>query len=801
MANVVTLLICFSIASFFISSNAGRRLLDSESVSTNGASNFTIVCDPSRYAKLGMKMSAFGFCDSNLTYDGRAKDLVDRMTLAEKVQQLGNKALGVPRLGLPKYEWWSEALHGVSNVGPGTYFDELIPGATSFPPVILTAAAFNESLWKEIGQVVSTEARAMYNLGRAGLTYWSPNINVVRDPRWGRATETPGEDPYVVGVYATNYVRGLQDVEGTENFADLNSRPLKVSSCCKHYAAYDVDNWLGVDRYHFDAQVTEQDMSETFLKPFEMCVKDGDVSSVMCSYNKINGIPACADPKLLKDTIRGEWDLHGYIVSDCDSLEVMVNGHKWLGDTGVEASAQALKAGLDLDCGVYYSNFTETAVKQGKVKIQEIDRSLKQLYAVLMRLGFFDGNPIYNSLGKKDVCSHEHIELAREAAKEGIVLLKNANETLPFNSNKIKKLAVVGPHANATTAMIGNYAGIPCKFVSPLDAFSNYGEVRYEMGCDGVKCVNESLIFPAMQAAKEADVTIIFAGLDLSVEAESLDRTDLLLPGYQTQFINQVAQVSKGPAILVLMSAGGVDISFAKKNDNIKAILWAGYPGEQGGRAIADVVFGNYNPGGRLPLTWYPADYVDMLPLTSMPLRPVDSLGYPGRTYKFYNGSTVYPFGYGLSYTQFNYTILSATRSLDIKLDKSQHCRDLDYKEGEYKPPCSSVLIDDLDCQYDFEFEVEVQNVGKRDGSEVIMVYSKPPSGIASTHAKQVIGFQRVFVKAGMTEKVKFVFNVYKSLGIVDYTAYNLLPSGGHTISLGDDVVTFPLHVNLLGNL
>ncbi|KAK9936730.1 hypothetical protein M0R45_013558 [Rubus argutus] len=300
-----------------------------------------------------------------------------------------------------------------------------------------------------------------------------------------------------------------------------------------------------------------------------------------------------------------------------------------------------------------------------------------------------------------------------------------------------------------------------------------------------------------MQAAKEADVTIILAGLDLSVEAESKDRVDLLLPGYQTQFINQVAQVSKGPAILVIMSAGGVDISFAKKNNNIKAIMWAGFPGEQGGRAIADVVFGHYNPGGRLPLTWYPADYVDMLPLTSMPLRPIDSLGYPGRTYKFYNGSTVYPFGYGLSYTKFNYNIPSAKRYLDIKLEKSQHCRDLEYKEGEYRPSCPSVLIDDLQCKHDFEFEVEVQNVGRRDGSEVIMVYSKPPHGIASTHAKQVIGFKRVFVKAGQTEKVSFVFNACKSLGIVDYTAYNLLPSGKHTILIGANVVSFPLQLNL----
>ncbi|KAF8392686.1 hypothetical protein HHK36_023035 [Tetracentron sinense] len=517
-------------------------------------SNFTYVCDPSRFDDLGLDITTVSYCDTSLPFIVRAKDLVDQMTLSEKVRQIGDLAYGVPRIGLPKYEWWSEALHGVSDVGPGTHFDELIPGATSFPTVILTTASFNESLWKNIGQVVSTEARAMYNLGRARLTYWSPNINVVRDPRWGRITETP-----------------------------------------------------------------------------------------------------------------------------------------------------------------------ENAVMQGKVRENEIDKSLNYLYVMLMRLGFFDGSPSFISLGKENVCSDEHIELAIEAAREGIVLLKNDNDTLPLSSNNFKNLAVIGPHANATKVMVGNYAGIPCQYSSPLDAFSAIANVTYEIGCD-VMCKNETLIFPAMQVAKNADATILFVGLDLSVEAESLDRVDLLLPGYQTQLINQVAAVAKGPLILVIMSTGGVDISFAKNNPNIKAILWVGYPGEEGGRAISDIVFGKYNPGGRLPLTWHKADYVDQLPMTSMPLRPVEESGYPGRTYKFFNGSTVYPFGYGLSYTKFNYQITTSQRSLDIKLDKYQHCRDLTFEDGAYRPSCPAVLVDDMSCNDEFEFEVAVQNVGSKDGNEVVMV-------------------------------------------------------------------------------
>ncbi|KAJ4952370.1 hypothetical protein NE237_029202 [Protea cynaroides] len=761
---------------------------------------FSYVCDPSRFEANGLAVSNFAFCDKSLSYSVRAKDLIDRMTLSEKTRQLGDHAYGVPRIGLPKYEWWSEALHGVSNTGPGVHFDEAVPSATNFPAVILMAASFNQSLWKTAGQIVSTEARAMYNLGRAGLTYWSPTINVVRDPRWGRITETPGEDPFVVGTYAVNYVRGLQDIEGEETPKDLFSRPLKVSACCKHYTAYDVDHWLGVDREYFDAKVSQQDIVETFSRPFEMCVRDGDASSVMCSYNRVNGIPTCADPKLLKDTIRGEWNLHGYIVSDCDSIVSMVDKQKWLGYGYEEAVAQVLRAGLDLDCGVSYTNFTENATLSGKISEGDIDKALNNIYVVLMRLGFFDGSsPSLVSLGKESICSDEHIDVSAEAAREGIVLLKNENSTLPLNPNKFKNIALVGPHANATKDLLGTYIGVPCHVTSPLNGFSAFASVTYSMGCADVLCQNDSLIFPAMKAAKNADATIIVVGLNTLIENEGLDRLDLNLPGYQNQLIQQVADVSKGPVILVIISAGGVDISFAKNDDSkIGAILWAGYPGEKGGGVIAEAVFGKYNPGGKLPITWYENNYVDMLPMTSMPLRPVDSLGYPGRTYKFFNGSTVYPFGYGLSYTQFKYHIHSAQRSLHIKLNKHQHCRRLSYGDDVYSPLCEAVLIDDLNCsKIEFDFEIEVQNVGRMDGSDVLIVYSVPPVGIVGTHSKQVIGFQRVFVPAGQKEKVKFVFNACKSLMVVERNSYTLLPSGGHIIMLGDELASFNLHVGL----
>ncbi|KAL0398362.1 UNVERIFIED_CONTAM: putative beta-D-xylosidase 2 [Sesamum radiatum] len=300
-----------------------------------------------------------------------------------------------------------------------------------------------------------------------------------------------------------------------------------------------------------------------------------------------------------------------------------------------------------------------------------------------------------------------------------------------------------------------------------------------------------------MRAASNADATILVVGLDLSVEVESLDRVDLLLPGYQSQLISQVAKVSKGPVLVVVMSAGGVDISFAKNDPNIHSIIWAGYPGEEGGRAIADVVFGRYNPGGRLPLTWHENDYVNMLPMTSMRLRPVDSLGYPGRTYKFFNGTTVYPFGYGLSYTNFTYKPISTNNKLNIRLNKFQHCKDLEYRDGSYKPACPAVLIDDLKCDsYSVELAIEVTNTGERDGSDVVMVYWSAPSGIAEAPIKQLVAFKRVLVKAGRSEKLKFELNGCKSLGIVDQSGYKLLPWGGGKIEIGDGLLTVPFQIN-----
>uniref|UniRef100_A0A803NAF8 Glycoside hydrolase family 3 N-terminal domain-containing protein n=1 Tax=Chenopodium quinoa TaxID=63459 RepID=A0A803NAF8_CHEQI len=307
-----------------------------------------LACDP----KNGLTRT-LRFCRVNLPIRARVQDLIGRLNLQEKVKLLVNNAAPVPRLGIGGYEWWSEALHGVSNVGPGTKFRGAFPAATSFPQVITTAASFNASLWEAIGQVVSDEARAMYNGGTAGLTYWSPNVNIFRDPRWGRGQETPGEDPTLASHYASSYVRGLQ--------GNYNKNRLKVAACCKHYTAYDLDNWNGVDRFHFNARVSKQDLEDTYNVPFKACVQEGRVASVMCSYNQVNGKPTCADPDLLRNTIRGQWRLNGYIVSDCDSVGVMYDDQHYT-KTPEESAADSIKAGLDLDCGPFLAVHTEAAV-------------------------------------------------------------------------------------------------------------------------------------------------------------------------------------------------------------------------------------------------------------------------------------------------------------------------------------------------------------------------------------------------------------------------------------------------------
>ncbi|KAL4588653.1 hypothetical protein LXL04_001545 [Taraxacum kok-saghyz] len=709
------------------------------------------------------------FCNVHLPIAERVNDLLRRLTVKEKVGLLVDNATAVPRLGIQEYEWWSEALHGVSNVGPGTKFGGDFPGATAFPQVITTAASFNVTLWEEIGRVVSDEARAMYNGGVAGLTYWSPNVNIFRDPRWGRGQETPGEDPIVAGEYAARYVRGLQ--------GNLPGDRLKVAACCKHYTAYDLDNWSGVDRFHFNAKVSKQEMVDTFEVPFRECVMQGKVASVMCSYNQVNGIPTCADPRLLRDTIRGAWGLNGYIVSDCDSVGVFFDNQHYTA-TPEEAAADAIKAGLDLDCGPFLGIHTQTALDRGLLKENDIDSALVNTLTVQMRLGMFDGyRSSFNHLGSKDVCTPSNQFLALEAARQGIVLLKNHGPSLPLSTKRHRTVAVIGPNSDVTVTMIGNYAGIACGYTTPLQGISRYVKTIHQSGCANVKCRNAHLFNDAMTAAHEADATVLVMGLDQSIEAEFKDRKGLHLPGYQQELISKVARASKGPVILVLMSGGPIDVSFAEHDPQVSGILWVGYPGQAGGTAIADVLFGTHNPGGKLPMTWYTNDYLSKVPMTTMDMRSNDAKGYPGRTYRFYKGPVVYPFGHGFSYSSFIHTLASAPEAFMVPVD------------GRHKnttAATNAVRVTHAKCaRLSLGIELDVRNVGSRDGSHTLLVYSTPPVGHWGPH-KQLVAFAKVHVPAGRILRVPINIHVCKFLSVVDRAGVRRIPMGQHGLHIGD---------------
>ncbi|KAL7594284.1 hypothetical protein Lser_V15G30097 [Lactuca serriola] len=717
-------------------------------------------------------LKKFSFCDASLDIKTRVSDLVKRLTLEEKIGNLINNATSVDRLGIPGYGWWSEALHGVSKTGPATFFSSLVPGATSFPQVILTAASFNETLFRTIGEVVSTEARAMYNMGLAGLTFWSPNVNIFRDPRWGRGQETPGEDPTLTSKYAVAFVQGLQERD------DGDKKRLKVGACCKHYTAYDVDNWNRTDRYHFNAVVTKQDMEDTFQPPFKSCVLDGNVASVMCSYNAVNGKPTCGDPDLLKGVIRGKWELNGYISSDCDSLDVMLTSHHWE-KTPEEIAADALNAGVDLNCGNSLRFHTEGAIKAGLVKESVVDRAVSNNFETLMRLGFFDGNPskqVYGSLGPKDVCTPTNQELAREAARQGIVLLKNTPGSLPLMSTSIKSLAVIGPNANATETMIGNYAGVPCQYTTPLQGLSESVKTIYEPGCVNVTCLIVR-IAEAKKVAAEADAVVLVMGSDLSIEAETIDRIDITLPGQQSFLVSQVASVSRGPVILVIMSGGGMDIQFAKDNPNVTSILWVGFPGEAGGAALADIVFGRFNPSGRLPMTWYPQSFAEKVAMTNMNMRPDLTTGHPGYTYRFYKGETVYPFGHGLSYSSHAHHLVKAPKFVSIPLEEghvcwSSECKSLDALEHV----CRNLV---------FEVKLRVMNVGNMEGSHIVFLFSSPPT-IHDAPQKKLLDFQKVVLASRQWTVVSFKVDVCNHLSVVDEDGNKKVPLGVHVLHVGD---------------
>ncbi|KAL5556670.1 hypothetical protein UlMin_038906 [Ulmus minor] len=740
------------------------------------------------------------FCNTSLPITTRAQTLLSLLTLEEKVQQLGNNASAVPRLGIPAYQWWSESLHGLAPNGPGVDFSGDVTAATNFPQVILTTAGFNRTLWFLIGSAIAVEARAMYNAKQAGLTFWAPNINIFRDPRWGRGQETSGEDPMVASAYSIEYVRGFQGGnwrvgggiseeigEKRELKDDGGSDDLMLSACCKHFTAYDLEKWGSFNRYNFNAVVTLQDMEDTYQPPFRSCISQGKASCLMCSYNSVNGVPACARKDLL-DLARNEWGFKGYITSDCDAVATVYEYHHYA-ESPEDAAADVLKAGMDIECGTYLSRHTLEAVKQGKIQEEDIDRALINLFLVHLRLGRFDGDPRegkFGRLGPKDVCTSEHQKLALEAARQGIVLLKNDKKFLPLKKDSYSSLAIIGPLAKNATYLNGDYTGTPCSDKSIFDGLQEYTtRISYAAGCFDAACDSDAGFDEAIRTAKEADFVVVIAGLALSQETEELDRYSLLLPGKQMALLSSVAAASKKPVILVLIGGGSLDVSFAKADPKIAGILWIGYPGEAGAQALAEIIFGDINPSGRLPVTWYPESFV-AIPMTDMHMRADPSRGYPGRTYRFYTGSTVYSFGQGLSYTTYSYKFLSAPKRLSLsESSKFRSRRNLPHQVGD---GIDYINTDEFTSCASLKFSVEitVMNVGDMDGSHVVMLFSRAGNAIKGSPLKQLVGFNRVYTISNQSSTTSILVDPCKDLSFANEFGKRVLPLGDHLLMLGD---------------
>ncbi|CAN1183457.1 Probable beta-D-xylosidase 6 [Linum perenne] len=563
------------------------------------------------------------------------------------------------------------------------------------------------------------EARAMHNVGQAGLTFWAPNVNVFRDPRWERGQETVGEDPLVGSAYAVQYVKGLQgggnggrrrrigfgEVRVLEEEEDDDGE-LMLSACCNHTIAYDLEDMGNFSRYSFNAVVTEQDMEDTFMPPFRGCVHEGKATWLMCSYNQVNGVPACARKDLLEKA-RREWDMKGYIVSDCNAVATISEYQNYT-KTIEEAVAISLKAGMDINCESSVALHDESVIAQGRLHEADIDRALFNLFSIQIHLGLYDGDPRqgkFGKLGPKNVCTKEHMMLALEATRQGIVLLKNDKNFLPLISGDVSSLAVIGPLANNGTNIGGDYT------------------------------------------AEKANFVIIVAGLDLSQEIEDHDRVSLLLPGKQMSLVLYVASVSKKPIILVLTGGGPVDVSFVKADPRISSILWVGYPGEAGPKALAEVIFGEYNPGGRLPMTWYPESFTKAL-MNDMNMRADPSRGYPGRTYRFYNGDQVYNFGHGLSYTNYSYSLLSAPNKLTVLRSSLTIPRKRILSSSSRQ---GYVLVQDIASCDSLKFSVvaSVTNSGEVDGSHVVLLFARVPEVTKRTPFRQLIWFDRVHIVSG----------------------------------------------------
>lgn len=826
----------------------------------------------------------YPFLNPGLEIDERVDDLIGRMTLEEKVDQMLSSAPAIERLGIPQYDWWNEALHGVARAGL----------ATVFPQAIALGATWDEKLMFDISNSISDEARAKHHefvrkdqrYRYQGLTIWSPNINIFRDPRWGRGQETYGEDPYLTGRLAVQFIKGLQGDD--PNY-------YKTIATVKHFA---VHSGPEPERHYFNAVTNQTDFLETYLPQFEMGIKEGKAYSLMCAYNRYNGEACCGSNELLIKILREKWGFEGFVVSDCGAIKDIHADHKIV-STPEEASALAVKAGTDLNCGFAYKSLV-SAVEKDIITESEIDVSVKRLFKARFKLGMFDPPEMvdYTKIPYEIVDSKKHKELALETARKSIVLLKNENNMLPLNK-EVKSVAVIGPNANQWLMLLGNYHGIPSKAYTPFEGIKEKltnSEVLYAQGsglADGMpvldiippsvfdidnqsgiaveyfnsrdlsttplyseivknidvnwydkapredmdgddfgvrwtsniipkesgtyslgivstcktkvyldddliietksffgdefasprllksdevsfeagkkyKIVIEAeeafadaqvqlvwskpedvLLEEAIEVAKKAEVVVMCVGLSAQMEGEEMeididgfrggDRTNIELPKMQQELIKKIHALGK-PIVLVLLNGSALAINW--ENENIPSIIEAWYPGQAAGNAIADVIFGDYNPAGRLPVTFYKS--ADDLP-------PFEEYDITTQTYKYFDGEVLFPFGYGLSYTDFEYKNLKISDATDEE---------------------DSVLI-----------SVKVTNIGELDGDEVVQIYQSFHDAPVGVPIRTLIGFRRIHLQKGEEKVVEFSIP-QKSFSIVINDGREVLP-GNYTITVG----------------
>ena len=684
----------------------------------------------------------------NQPLESRIQNLISLLTLEEKASLLGYRSKAVPRLDIPAYNWWNEGLHGVARAGQ----------ATVFPQAIGMAATFNDDLLKQVATVISTEARAKYNLAVAknqrlmymGLTFWSPNVNIFRDPRWGRGQETYGEDPFLTSRMGIAYVNGMQGND---------PKHLKVSATAKHFVAHSGPE---ATRDEFNAIVDEKDLRDTYLYAFKALVDNG-VESVMTAYNRINGEPASTSRSYLTNILLKEWAFEGHVVTDCGALDDVYTHHKVL-PTSVEVAAAAIKAGINLDCSTILQKDVVKAVEMKLIQAKDVDKALAPLLRTQFKLGFFDktSSSPYASYNADSISNAAHTALARKVAQQSMVLLKNKDQILPLKKSKYSSITVLGTNAASLDVLAGSYHGVSSKMVNFVEgitaAVGMDTRVEYDLGSS----YTDTTHFGGIWAAGNSDITVAVIGLSPVLEGEAGDaflsptkgdKPDLNLPAGNIAFMKALRKGNPDKPVIAVITAGSnVDVeAIAPYAD---AVILAWYPGEQGGNALADILFGDVSPSGRLPLTFYRS--INDLP-------DYNSYDMKGRTYRYYSGPVQYPFGFGLSYTSFAYQ----------------------WKEQPAKTVKAGETI---------RFSVVVKNTGTMDADEVVQAYIQYPN-LERMPLKELKGFKRVTLKQGSEAVVTIEVPVKELEKWDERSKKQQLYAGTYQLIIGKDAST-----NLLEN-